>query len=248
MNLTQPNLSPQETKHLVLRTRACAAPLTAVSLVLLLLTSCLNDPPLKGGRSVTAIQTGSHTNSVALTQSDNPKQSSSQTVQSQQTVEYVLPAGSVVPLAPSAAGPTACATNQAPVAVIPAPTPVRVLTFDKTQTTIGAAQKDTVRDWARRAANLQPVMWAGIAMMTIVAGAFAYFGWWTKAAMAIAVGIAMVVLAQTLPDHGAMILAAGLTLFALLALLVLYAYHKGKLDQNGNGIPDFLEPQSARKA
>jgi hypothetical protein len=28
---------------------------------------------------------------------------------------------------------------------------------------------------------------------------------------------------------------------ALAALLVLYSYHKGRLDQNHNGIPDFFE-------
>ena len=30
-------------------------------------------------------------------------------------------------------------------------------------------------------------------------------------------------------------------MFALAALLILYAYHKGLLDKNNNGIPDFLE-------
>ena len=30
---------------------------------------------------------------------------------------------------------------------------------------------------------------------------------------------------------------------ALAALLILYAYHKGQLDKNHNGIPDFLEDE-----
>jgi hypothetical protein len=119
--------------------------------------------------------------------------------------------------------------------------PVRLVAKDRTETSIGGAQKDTVREWASKAANMQPVMWAGIAMMTLVAGVLVYFGWWTKAAVAIGVGVAMVVLAQTLPDHGTVILLGGLGVFGLVALLVLYAYHKGQLDQNHNGIPDFLE-------
>jgi hypothetical protein len=41
----------------------------------------------------------------------------------------------------------------------------------------------------------------------------------------------MVVLAQTLPDHGTVILLGGLGVFGLVALLALYAYHKGQLDQ-----------------
>jgi hypothetical protein len=37
-------------------------------------------------------------------------------------------------------------------------------------------------------------------------GVLIYFGWWTKAAVAIAVGVGMVVLAQTLPDYGTVLL------------------------------------------
>ena len=118
---------------------------------------------------------------------------------------------------------------------------VRMVTKDRTDTSIGGAQKDTLREWAGKAANMQPVMWAGVLMMTVVAGALLYFGWWTKAVLAAGVGVAMVVLAHTLPGHEAVILLSGLAVFALAALLVLYAYYKGKLDQNRNGVPDFLE-------
>jgi hypothetical protein len=66
--------------------------------------------------------------------------------------------------------------------------PVRIVTTDHAQTTIGGAQKDTIREWAGKAANLRPVMWAGVIMMTIVAGALFYFGWWTKGALAARTG------------------------------------------------------------
>jgi hypothetical protein len=36
-------------------------------------------------------------------------------------------------------------------------------------------------------------------MLTLVAGALLYFGWWTKAALAAAVGVGMIALAQALP-------------------------------------------------
>ena len=36
--------------------------------------------------------------------------------------------------------------------------PLRIITKDRTDTTIGAAQKDTVREWAGKARNMQPVM------------------------------------------------------------------------------------------
>ena len=85
--------------------------------------------------------------------------------------------------------------------------PVRCIQKDRTETSIGGAQKDSVREWAGKAANMQPVMWAGLVMMTVVAGLLVYFGWWTKAAVAVAVGLGMIVLAQTIPDHGGLILA-----------------------------------------
>jgi hypothetical protein len=119
--------------------------------------------------------------------------------------------------------------------------PVKYLIRDRTETSIGGAQKDLFREWAAKASNMQPVMWAGIAMTTIVAGALGYFGWWTKAALAVVVGVGMIVIAATLPDHGSMILLGGFGVFGLAALLVLYAYYKGQWDKNQNGIPDFLE-------
>ena len=125
---------------------------------------------------------------------------------------------------------------------------MRLVARDRTETSIGGAQKDTVREWASKAANMHPVMWAGIAMMTLVAGVLVYFGWWTKAAVAIGVGLGMIVTAQTLPDHGTLILLGGLGVFAVVALLVLYAYYKGQLDKNNNGVPDFLERQPTKNA
>jgi addiction module RelB/DinJ family antitoxin len=42
-------------------------------------------------------------------------------------------------------------------------------------------------------------------MATIVAGVVVYFGRWTKAALALVIGVAMIALAETLPDHGTLI-------------------------------------------
>jgi hypothetical protein len=254
-------------------------------LLLLLLAACQGPQAQKGGAATTQFARPGHTSAATLLQSDNPKEPSKQTVQSEQTVEYVLPPGTAVGLGtgmmdyrttglrddettgqrddgpggravgvgrselgggnvPSAFShlPSAPAAG---TAVLNKPMPVRFLTRDRTETTIGGAQKDTLREWAGKAANLQPVMWAGIAMMTLIAGVLIYFGWWTKAAVAIGVGIAMVVLAQILPDHGGLIVLGGFGVFGLVALLILYAYYKGQLDQNHNGTPDFLEKKTS---
>jgi hypothetical protein len=137
--------------------------------------------------------------------------------------------------------PTRLSSAPVDAVILERPMPVRVITKDRAETSIGGAQRDTLREWSGKTKSMQPVMWAGIAMMTLVAGALGYFGWWTKAGIAVAVGVGMVVLAETLPDHGTAILLGGFGVFALIALLVLYAYHKGMLDKNQNGIPDFLE-------
>ena len=259
------------------KTFSFIAALAVVVMLLLLLTGCSIPRPQKGGGATSTLSRPGHTNSTTLTQSENPKEASRQTVQSEQTLEYVLPAGTIVPLsAPESVGTTDHGPKTrdqglrttglqdhrttGPVAgqgaselarthdfaVLDRPVPVRLVAKDRTETSIGGAQKDTVREWASKAANMHPVMWAGIAMMTLVAGVLVYFGWWTKAAVAIGVGLGMIVTAQTLPDHGTLILLGGLGVFAVVALLVLYAYYKGQLDKNNNGVPDFLERQPAK--
>jgi hypothetical protein len=251
------------------------AALAAVVVLVLLLTGCSVPRPQKGGGATSTISRPGHTNSVTLAQSENPKEPSRQTVQSEQTIEYVLPAGTAVSLGDrrtdvgargtkDGARLTRTANSHLPAiqpeppssifelpsspatAILARPVPVRLVAKDRTDTSIGGAQKDTVREWAGKAANMKPVMWAGIAMMTLVAGVLIYFGWWTKAAVAVGVGLSMVVLAQTLPDHGTVILLGGLGVFGLVALLVLYAYYKGQLDKNNNGVPDFLERASTQ--
>jgi hypothetical protein len=260
---------------------AVIAALAVVVALVLLLAACQTAPGQKGGVGATAIKQPGHTSTATLAQSENPKEPSHQTVQSEQTIEYVLPPGTSIELASSGAAENSAppgrsdaeavlvtagkkagrsyedpsvrggtnasglsmqeSQNRSPTAVLSQPMPVRRVIKDHTETSIGAAQKDTLREWAGKAASVRPVMWAGIAMMTLVAGAFVYFGWWTKAALAVGVGLGMIILAQTLPDCGGTILFGGIGVFALAALLVLYAYHKGQLDKNHNGIPDFLE-------
>jgi hypothetical protein len=209
------------------------------------LSGCHMPSAQKGGHASTFLSRPGQTNRASLMQSDNPKEPAHQSVQSEQIVEYVLPAGTAIQVAGGRASDGSDAKlsnqrldssdppgNQCGVAILHKAMPVRVVAKDRSETSIGGAQKDTLRDWAGKAANLQPVMWAGIGMMTIVAGALVYFGWWTKAAVAVAVGLGMVVLAETLPDHGTLVLFGGLGVFTLAALLILYAYYKGQLDKN----------------
>jgi hypothetical protein len=227
--------------------------LALATAVALLLSGCATPRSQKGGQASASFLRPGYTNLATLSQPENPKDPSRQVLESQRTVEYVLPPGTALSLGgpepqpqqarphTGAPAPDQLSAAPTPIAVLGKPMPVRISASDRTETSIGAAQKDTAREWAAKAASLQPVMWAGIAMMTVVAGLLAYFGWWTKAGLAVAVGVGMIVLAQTLPGHGPLILLSGLAVFAVAALLVLYSYYKGQLDQNQNGIPDFLE-------
>jgi hypothetical protein len=251
----------------VSRALAWVATLAAGALLLLLFFACEAPHAQRGGESLTRITRPGHTNAVRVSQSENPKEPTRQTVESEQTLEYVLPPGTCITFpdgrgglfetansnlgtqAAAAAGPAnPTLLNRelsVPGAILRQPVPVKCTTKDRTETSIGGAQKDLVREWAGKAANMQPVMWVGIVMMTVIAGILVYFGWWTKAAVAVAVGLMMIVLAQTLPGHGGTIAVGGLAVFGGAALLILYAYYKGRLDdRNRNGIPDVLEKNS----
>jgi hypothetical protein len=194
---------------------------------------------------VTTIQRPGFTNSVSLRQSDNAAQPSNQTVESEHSFECLLPQGTGLSLTDRGTGGGSAlvpSSSRSPgSSLLEKLIPVRFTMRDRIDTTLGAAHRDTTREWASKASQMQPVMWTGIAMMTIVAALLGYVGWWTKAALAVVVGAGIIVLAQALPDHGTTILLAGLGMFGLIALLVLYAYHKGQLDKDQNGIPDFLE-------
>src|SRR5689334_7583773 len=77
----------------VSRTFGFIAALSAIAFLVLLLTACLHPRGQKGGGATATIRRPGHNHSATLAQSENPRQPSRQTVQSQQTVEYVLPAG-----------------------------------------------------------------------------------------------------------------------------------------------------------
>ncbi|MFO1501624.1 MAG: hypothetical protein U1G07_25130 [Verrucomicrobiota bacterium] len=209
-------------------TSACSVAIAACFLA----AACRTPLPQRGGLASTQINQSGHTNAASLIQSDNPKQPSRQRVESEQTIDYLWPAGALLPVEPRTPLRSTNLEPGAAVGPLLQPVPVRIVARDRTDTSIGGAQLDSIRDWASKASGLRPVMWAGIGMMTVVAGLLVYFGWWTKGAAAFGIGLAMVVLAQALPQQGTSVLLGGLVTFALLALLILYVYHKGQLDRS----------------
>ena len=75
------------------RTFGGVAALSVLVVLMLLLGGCGIPAAQKGGGATSTISRPGHTNAVTLSQSENPKEPSRQTVQSEQTSEYVLPPG-----------------------------------------------------------------------------------------------------------------------------------------------------------
>lgn len=97
----------------------------------------------------------------------------------------------------------------------------------RTETKLGAAQKDTAREMAAKFANMRPVQWIGI-LCILGAGAFIYFQWWTPAIIAGGTGIGLIALAHSIVGNERLILI--LVLAALAIVAVFRSYEKGKLD------------------
>lgn len=156
-----------------------------------------------------------------LKQSDNPLQSSSQDITTSNETSLVLPAGSIVA--------TSSGTNVTQIQVSQ-PTPIVQRQVQTHAAVIGAAQTDTSKALAAKYKALLPVMIVGL-LLILGGAALAYFGWWTKAAILWAIGVAMITFAAVLPGHEVLIIGAGLITAVIACLLVLYVYHKGTLDQ-----------------
>src|SRR5436190_22593147 len=109
---------------------ALVAGLVLLGALLLVLAGCLMPPAQKGGQGKTLITRPWQTNAVSFSQSDNPSTPSRQTVQSEQTVEYGRQTTDDRPLMTDFRPPT-----------MDRAMPVRIITKDRTDTTIGAAQK-----------------------------------------------------------------------------------------------------------
>lgn len=180
---------------------------------LILLSSCALQP-LKGGRSTIG------TTTQELVQPENPEAPSSQQVDYDVERTLVVPANSLLEFHDGTNSFSVRPSKEMPI----------VLKERRHRSAIlGGAQKDTSRSLAASLKAMQPVMWVGI--LVILGGvALAYYGWWTKAAIAWAVGVGMIVIAAVVPGHSAMILGIGMPTLAFACLLVLYVYYKSHHD------------------
>ncbi|HXJ55265.1 MAG TPA: hypothetical protein VNU68_01255 [Verrucomicrobiae bacterium] len=171
------------------------------AIVCLALSGCVL-APLKGGRS--RVVRGP--NITETIQSQNPKDATS--TKTEVTTESVLPAGTkIFLLSPDGT------TNG--VAILSEPS--RQATTDRTETTIGASQKDVSREIGAKLASMRWIQWIGVVVFLFgVASAFypplrLVVGSTTTSAACAAAGLALTVLPPLIVGHEVLIFAVAIS-------------------------------------
>lgn len=206
----------------------------------LALGGCSMPLPQKGGSAEVT------TRKAVIQQGENPAEVSRQEHNRAFERSYIVPVGSEIVSWTVALPEVPGEVPQTNFLSVRAAEPIVVTEKEVTggKTELGASWKDTARELGAKLSAMRPVQWAGIALCVGSVAAF-YFGWPSLGFLAIAVGLGMIVAAAVIPGRETLILFVGGIGLALIALAVVYAYSKGKLDANKNGIPDFLEPKGA---
>jgi hypothetical protein len=132
-------------------------------LVVLALTGCTGMKPLRGGRASTVNKPlgGIEQNVV---QSENPAQVSRQDQETVRTKSYTVPSGSRLVETRVVADAGGAPVTNATALVISAPMAVTEHEETRAKTELGAAQKDTAREFSAKLASLKGIVWVGLAM------------------------------------------------------------------------------------
>jgi hypothetical protein len=124
----------------------------SILILTLLMSGCMS-PRIKGGKVTHTSPTGTTTQ----TQSDDPKSSSSTDLSSVVTQELIIPAGSVIEIdSPNKKEKTTITTSSN--------TTYAVKMEDKSQTSLGAAQKNVIGETIAKLSQLRWVSYLGAAM------------------------------------------------------------------------------------
>jgi hypothetical protein len=200
---------------LVLSTPVAAVFISA--LAFLVFCGCNAPKAQHGGRASVA------GNAITLEQGENPQQPTTQITEEEIQRDFGIFAGAE------------SFTNYFQKADAAKRQQVREYIKRKTQTSLGAAQKDNSREWAAKFANMKPVQIVGL-LCVLVAGAFVYFKWFTPALIAGGTGIGLITFAHAVVGNERVIL---ILLCASAAILAVFrSYEKGQLDHL---LPQFLD-------
>ncbi|MDB6058058.1 MAG: hypothetical protein JWO95_1902 [Verrucomicrobiales bacterium] len=151
-----------------------------------------------------------------LKQPENPAQSASQNYERITETELPIPAQSKLQefvITPATQPGTAPVTQQKTV-ILSAPTLQKTRVIEKAGTTIGAAQKDTAREFGAKLASLKGVVWVGVGLFIFGLATLFYpplralIGSVTTSIAMIAGGIALMILPSLVVGNELLILGA----------------------------------------
>ena len=124
---------------------------------------CTSTKPLKGGKATTVSKPTQGIEQTVV-QSENPSQVSKQDQETVKVKSYTVPAGSRLEEARVMAVDGAAPATNLQSLVISAPMPVVEREETRARTELGAAQKDSAREWGAKLASLKGIVWLGVAM------------------------------------------------------------------------------------
>jgi len=205
--------------------RAKALRAAAAVAVLALALGCETFNPQDGGESEVA----RGTNVTRLKQSQNPKAPSRQTTDSQHEIEESWAPGSTI----FEKLPTG-ETNR--IIYLPFGGNRETKIRDRTETQIGAAQKDEGRELAARLAGMKPIMWGGVALVALGLASFTpwlrpIFGSVTTSLVFLAGGLALMVVPNIIAGNEILILCIVIGLVAAWFLAHRHGVLRGKVGE-----------------
>ncbi len=190
-----------------------------LSFAALALVACGTTKPLKPG--VARIQSNVGTNGVRefvadLKQPENPAQSATQNFERTTETELPIPAQSRVQevFITPAAQPGGEPVKQEKTIVLSAPTVQKTRVSEKAGTMIGAAQKDTAREFGAKLASLKGVVWVGLGLFLFGLASLFYpplraiVGSVTTSLAMVGGGVALMILPSLIVGNELLILSA----------------------------------------
>jgi hypothetical protein len=125
--------------------------------------SCSATRPLKGGKAITTSNPAGHLDQT-LVQGENASVPSRQDQETVKVRTYTLPAGSRIEEQQVGLGRAGLPMTNTESVVVSAPMPVTEREETRAQTELGAAQKDTGREFSAKLASLKGIVWVGVAL------------------------------------------------------------------------------------
>jgi hypothetical protein len=209
-----------------------------LTLGVLILAGCAFSP-INGGRATTLGKNGIE---QTVVQSDNPAAASRQNQETVRTRSYTVPAGSRL------VGPSN-------IQAIVVSEPMVVMEHEETRanTELGAAQKDTAREFGAKLASLKGIVWVGIAMFVFGLASLFYpplraiiSSVTTSVAVTLG-GLALMVLPTLIVGNELLIIGGVAAAVGGWFLAHRHGKLQGIVDANKNGVDDRLEEVVKRK-